>query len=235
MGTSSDYRGGRGGAWKSFKIAATRYAKYGGGSRAARVVARHVATLGGVDGATRTARAGIAGAARLAGLLAGIGRDGLTATLRYLGLADLVGHGRFDVVRELVDLIAGAGTDLEGQAARGAALDVIDELFADATDYEELADITLSADGLVRALETFIAYYIYNRLLPQIDERLTRYADAARAERLDGDLRELIRAHVRIALRDFDPFAVDWSGAAGRGIIESALRSVYGVLEDLEE
>src|SRR5204863_143582 len=78
---------------------------------------------------------------------------------------------------------------------------------------EELAELTLDADGLVRALEAFIAFYIYNRLLPQIDERLTRYADAAHAERLDGDLRQLIRAQVRIRLRDVDPLAVDWSGA----------------------
>lgn len=235
MGTSTDYGGGQGGAWTPFKRAATSYAKHGGRSRAELVVARHVGTLGGAAGATRSARAGIAGAANFAGLLAGIARDGLTPTLRDAGLGDLVGRGRFDVVRALVDVIAGAGSDLEGQAARAAALDVIDELFADAEAYDELADLTLDADGLVRALESFIAYYIYNRLLPQIDERLTRYADAARAERLDGDLRQLIRAQVRIRLRDVDPLAVDWSGAEGRRLIESALRSVYDVLEALEE
>jgi hypothetical protein len=235
MGTSSDYGGGSGGAWTPFKIAATNYAKHGGGARAARVLARHVATLGGAGGATRSARTGIAGAANFAGLLAGIARDGLDAALREVGLGELVGRGRFDVVRALVDLIAGAGSDLEGQAARSAALDVIDELFGDAEDYDELAALDLDADGVIRALEAFIAYFIYNRLLPQIDERLTRYADPARAEQLDRDLRQLIRAHVRIRLRDADPMSVDWSGDEGRNIIESALRSVYGVLEDLEE
>ncbi len=235
MGTSSDYGGGSEGAWTPFKIAATNYAKQGGRHRAARVVARHVATLGGAGGATRSARTGIAGAANFAGLLAGIARDGLTAALREAGLGDLVGRGRFEVVRALVDLIAGAGSDLEGQAARAAALDVIDELFHDADDYEELAALDLDADRVLRALEAFVAYFIYNRLLPQIDERLTRYADPARAEQLDRDLRELIRAQVRIRLRESDPMMVDWSGAGGRAIIESALRSVYGVLEDLEE
>lgn len=155
--------------------------------------------------------------------------------LREAGLGGLVGRDRFDIVQALVDLVAGAGSDLEGQAAREAALDVIDELFADAADYDELAALTLDADGLVRALEAFLAYYIYNRLRQQIDERLTRYAEPARAEQLDGDLRQLIRAQVRIRFRDVDPLVVDWAGAEGRGLIESALRSVYGVLEALEE
>jgi hypothetical protein len=234
MGTSSDYGGGTGGAWTPFKRAATDYAKHGGRGRAERVLARHVGTLGGATGATRSARTGIAGAANLAGLLAGIARDGLTATLRDAGLADLVGRGRFDIVRALVDLIAGAGSDREGQAARQAALDVIDELFADSQDYDELAEITLDADGVVAALEAFLAAYVYNRLLPQIDERLTRLADAAERKRLDADLRQLIRARVQLGLRDIDPLAVDWSGAEGRRIITNALRAVYRVLEDLE-
>jgi hypothetical protein len=234
MGTSSDYGGGTGGAWTPFKRAATDYAKHGGRGRGERVLARHVATLGGAGGATRSARAGIAGAANFAGLLAGIARDGLTATLREAGLADLVGRGRFEIVRALVDLIAGAGSDLEGQAARQAALDVIDELFAEREDYDELAEITLDADGLVAALEAFLAAYVYNRLLPQIDERLTRLTDPAERKRLDGDLRQLIRARVQLGLRDVDPLVVDCSGAEGRRIITNALRAVYRVLEDLE-
>ncbi len=235
MGTSSDYDGGTGGAWTPFKIAATNYAKHGGRVRAARVVARHVATLGGAGGATRSARTGIAGAAVFASLLAGVARHGLTAALRDAGLDDLVGRGRFEVVRALVDLIPGAGSDLEGQAARAAALDVIDELFGDVEDYDELAALDLDASGVLRTLEAFLAYFIYNRLLPQIDERLTRYADPARAEQRDRDLRQLIRALVQISLRDSDPMTVDWTALEGRAIIESALRSVYGVLEDLEE
>src|SRR5438552_18859951 len=104
MGTSSDYGGGTGGAWTPLKRAATNYAKHGGRSRGERGLARHVATLGGAGGATRSARAGIAGAANFAGLLAGIARDGLTPTLREAGLADLIGRGRFDIVRALVDV-----------------------------------------------------------------------------------------------------------------------------------
>jgi hypothetical protein len=235
MGTSSDYSGGKGGAWTPFKIAATNYAKRGGDSLGRRVVSRHVAALGGAGGATASARSGVAGAQRVAGFLADVARDGLTAALRDAGLADLVGRSRFDIVRALVDLLAGSGSDLEDQAARAAALDVIDELFEERTDYDELAEITLDGDGVVAALEAFIAYYVYNRLLPQIDERLTRFADPARAEQLDGDLKQLIRAEVRIRLRDVDPLAFDWTSAEAHRLVEGLIRDAYRALEDLEE
>jgi len=129
MGTSTDYSGGKGGAWTPFKTAATNYAKRGGSHRGRRVVARHIATLGGAGGATASARSGIAGAQRVGGFFADVARDGLTAALRDAGLGDLVGRSRFEIVRALVDVLAGPGDDLADQAARAAALDVIDELF----------------------------------------------------------------------------------------------------------
>lgn len=235
MGTSSDYGGGSGGAWRPFKVAATNYAKRGGNTNARRVVARHVAALGGVGGATRSAATGIGGAQRFAGLLSGIARDGLTQALRDAGLGDLVDRDRFEVVRALVDAIAGAGGDLEGQAARAAALDVIDELFAEGEDYTDLSALTLDADGVLAALEAFISYFIYNRMLPMIDERLTRFADPQRAEQLDGDLRQLIRAQVQIRLRDVDPLAIDWGSGEGRQLIDGLVRAAYRALEDMDE
>lgn len=235
MGTSSDYGGGSGGAWRPFKTAATSYAKRGGDSRGRRVAARHVAALGGVGGATRSAPTAVAGAQRFAGLLSDIARAGLSEALREVGLDDLVGRNRFDIVRALVDLIAGAGSNLEGQAARAAVLDVIDELFAEGEDYADLAALTLDADGLIAALEAYIAYFIYNRMLPMIDERLTRFADPRRAEQLDGDLKQLIRAQVRIRLRDTDVLAVDWRGDDGRRLVDGLIRDAYRALEELEE
>jgi hypothetical protein len=44
----------------------------------------------------------------------------------------------FDVLDGLITLIAGDGADIEAQAARDAACDVLDELYADAVTWEEL-------------------------------------------------------------------------------------------------
>ncbi len=234
MGTSSDYSGGTGGAWTGFKRAATDYAKYGGGGRARRVMARHVATLGGAGAAVISSAAGISTAQRLARLFTGIGTVGFDATLRSYNLDRLIGRDRFDVLEALIEIVAPAGADLESEAARSAAFDVIGEVFGDGESYEELSDTQLDREGVLRALELFIAAYIYNRADPVIDQRLSRL-NGDEAERRDRELRDFIRALVRLELGERDPFRVDWDGPEGRDIIEGLLRDVYRQLEAWDE
>jgi hypothetical protein len=233
MGTSNDYGGGKGGAWTPFKLAATNYARHGGEERARRVLARHVATLGGVGAAVTSAGAGITAAQRLAGLFSGVGRAGLDATLQTYALGAMVGRDRFEVLEALIDLVAPAGADLEGQAARSAACDVIDEVFGNAESYEELASLQLDADGVRHALELFLTAYVYNRALPVIEQRLAKL-DPAEAERRDHGLRDFIRAIVRLRLANVDPFSVSWEAAEGRALIEGILSDTYNQLEAWE-
>jgi len=233
VGTSSDYAGGSGGAWTPLKRAATSYAKYGGRERATRLLARHVAALGGAAGAASAARAGMLAGQRLGGLLAGVATEGLTPTLERLGFAELVGRDRFEILDALITHLAGPGSDLEAQAARDAACDILEELFPEGTAYEDLASVTVDAEDLERLLALFLAAYVYNRV-PIIAERLTRLSDPQAAERMDKELRDYIRAYVDLKLGD-DPLAIDWAGAEGRGIVERAIQALYALLEAEEE
>jgi hypothetical protein len=232
MGTSSDHSGGSGGPWTPFKRAATSYAKHGGADRAGRMLARHVATLGGAAAAAASARTGTTAAQRLGGLLAGVATEGLTPTLERFGLADQVGRDRFEVLDALITYIAGSGSDLEAQAARNAACDILDELFPEGVDYDDLTAVVIDAAALELMLTLFLAAYIYNRV-PIIAERLTRLGDRHAAERADGELRDYIRAYVDLQLGD-DPLAIDWTGAEGRLVIEQAIQAVYALLEAYE-
>ena len=86
MGTSTDRRGGSGGAWTPLKRAATSFmnaadAGRGTGLAGQRLLARHVAVLGGVADAVAGARAGRTGAQRLGSMLSGIASNGLATTL----------------------------------------------------------------------------------------------------------------------------------------------------------
>ncbi len=94
MGTSSDSGGGVGGAWTPYKHAATNFAKYGGGDRAAIAMARFVAALGGASRAAAGSAGGTATGQGVAGVFAGLATEGLTPTLQRLGLGDLVGRSR---------------------------------------------------------------------------------------------------------------------------------------------
>jgi hypothetical protein len=232
MGTSSDHTGGSGGPWTPFKRAATSYAKYGGAERAGRLLARHVAILGGAAAAAASARTGTTAGQRLGGLLAGVATEGLTPTLERLGLAEQVGRDRFDVLDALITYVAGSGSDLEAQAARDAACDILDELFPQATSYDDLSAVVVDLAALEWLLALFLAAYIYNRV-PIIAERLARLGDRRLAERADGELRDYIRAYVDLQLGD-DPLAIDWTGAQGRLVIEQAIQAVYTLLEAYE-
>lgn len=237
MGTSTDRSAGRGGAWTPLKYAATSYTRgvrnnVGDAGKAGRVLARHVSLFGGAGGAVSSAIAGRNGLSRLGALVAGIGDAGLAPTLQDLGLGQLVGQDRFEVLDELVTLVGGDGNDFDSQAARDAACDALEALFDDAGSWEELSATTVSTGDIERILRLFLAAYVYNRV-PVIAERLARLTDPEAARQADAQFRQIIEDLVVIHLGDA-PLTIDWSGPAGRQITDDAITSVYEALEALE-
>lgn len=240
MGTSKDRTAGSGGAWTPLKTATASWVRGVTSNaspsisedRARRVVSRGVAALGGAGGAAATATAGSRGLQRLGGFLAGVGGPGLAPTLQTLGLGALVGHDRFDVLDELVTLIAGDGDDLDSAAARDAMCDVLDEMFEDADAWDDLADINLTADQVRELLGEFLARFIHNRM-PVIAERLARITDPHQAQRANDQMLDVIRASVSVTLRDVDAFAINWAGPAGSDLSNAIMTEAYELLEDI--
>jgi hypothetical protein len=238
MGTSTDRSAGTGGAWTGFKRAATDYAKQSatgsGGSRvqARRLLSRYVDVLGGAGGATASAAAGRSTLARLGGLLAGIGAEGLAPALASVGLDRLVGADRFDVLDELVTLLAGDGSDLDLEAARDAMFDVFDELYDSADTWEELEAIQVTPDMLVQLLRMFLARYVYNRM-PVLAERLTRLTDPEAAREADAQILNIIESLIILRLPE-EPFAFDWAGPDGRALADQAVADIYEALSVLD-
>jgi hypothetical protein len=235
MGTSSDYGGGRGGAWTPYKHAASNFTRRGGSGRAGKAVARYVSAVGGASSAARGSRSAVTGGQTLGAFVADLARANLSEALQRLDLGELVGKSRFEVLDGLLEAIAGPGSGLEEQAARSAACDVLDELFPpDANDYEELEEVTVDAGQIVEMLDRFLAAYIYRRMLPTIAEKLTHLEDHEAAQERAGELREYIRLRVALELEDRDPLEVDWRGAEGQQIIERVLNDAYEALETEE-
>ncbi len=234
MGTASDHGGGgTGGAWTGFKRGVSNYAKRGGSERAARVLKRWVDTQGGAGGAFSSSRAAIGSAQRVASLLSGIASAGLADALQSAGLGHLVGRNRLEVLAGLLDAIAGDGSDLDQQAVRAAVCDLYDELFAGET-FEELEEVQLDSEGVVRAVEQFLAAYIYRRLLPWIDIKL-RDLDAEVARARERELRDYIRSLVRLRLEGNKALDLDWEGKTGHDLIEGVVEATFEQIEDLED
>jgi hypothetical protein len=241
MGTSSDRTVGSGGTWTPLKYATSSYLRgIRSGSPntrayAERVLARHVPVMGGSERAAAGARAGRTGVSRLGGLLSGVATGGLASALTEAGLAQLIGADRFSVLDALVTYLAGDGNDLDSQAARDAACDVVDEIFGDAETWEELTDAAAEAvtrETLTALLQAFLVRYVYNRV-PVIAERLSRLPDAAAVRRADEEMRQIIAALVALRIPE-DPFSVDWSGEQGREIARDAVALTYEAVTALE-
>lgn len=228
--------GGRSAEWTRLRRAGTDFGKQGGPDLAGRVLARLIQALGGATAATAAAvaGAGVPSAQRIGVVGSGLAGPGLTPTLESLGLRRLVGGSRFDVVEGLVDEIAGSGDALEEQAARTAALDVLNEVFGDAETYEQLEETTVDQDGVLAILESFAAAYIYARLAPALDERLNKLGDPKLVRRREREMREYTRATVQLELEGVDASQLDWSGSQGKQLLESSIRAVFEQLEALD-
>jgi hypothetical protein len=233
VGTSASNTGGTGGAWTTFKRDASTFARRGGSERAGRALGGHVAALGGSAAAVGAAGAGIRTGQSLARFLAGsTGPTGLAGGREGRGLGHQVGSDRFTILSELLDRFAGAGSDLEAQAARDALLDVLDDVLP--TDDVSLDEIRLDEARVVELLQAYLAELIYNRAIPVIDEGLTQLDNPQLAQRRDRELRDFIEALVRLRTQGQSPLSIDWSGADGRAFIERMLRAVYDQLEEWE-
>ena len=79
-----------------------------------------------------------------------------------------------------------------------------------------------------------MAAYVYARLAPALDERLNRLGDVGLVRRREGEMREYARAVIELELEGADPLTVDWDGAEGQALLNSAMRAVFEQLEALE-
>lgn len=237
MGTSIDNPGQSGGAYTDYKRAANQFAKHGGSDRAQRTLAGLVQALaqaaGGAGAASAAggARAGAASGQALGAFVAGSADGGLEGGLDAVGLHDLVGRGRLEVLSALIDRVAGDGDDEEAVAARSAVLDVLGEIVPEGEDLDEIGELELGHDAVRDALLLFLTRYVYNRVGAILEQRLAKLDDSALVEARDQEMREYIRSLVELRLRDVDPLNVDWAGEAGRRTITAVLEGTFRLMQ----
>ena len=231
MGTSTGRSGGTGGGWTTYKRNAALFAKYGGADRAGKALAGFVAAMGGAAAAVVAAAPGAqTGQSLAAFLVLSDGLGGVNGGLRSVGLGRLVGSDRVAVLAALVDEFSGTGSDLEAQAARGALIDVLDDLLPEEIG-SDLADVRLEEADIIDALCRYLAALVYNRAIPIISQSLDRLEDPALATRRDRELRQYITALVQHRVVGLSPMDVDWKGDEGRALFDGILRALYDQVE----
>jgi hypothetical protein len=187
--------------------------------------------MGGAAAAAAAAGAGTRTGRSLGTFLAGsTGPNGLVGGLEAVGLERLVGQDRFTVLSGLMNALGGTGTDLEEEAARGALLDVLDELLPEG-DEASLESVQLDEAGVGDTLCRYLAAYIYNLAIPVIEVRLESLENQTVIQQRDRQLRDYIDALVRLRMQRFSPLAVQWQTPEGQAFIRDILQAVYEQLE----
>ncbi len=234
MGTSSDHRGGSGGAWSRAQGIASDWAGKGGGSAgdgvAGVVGAAAQALAAALGGASAVALQEAAGAtARLGGLASVASREGIPEALRQSGLGDLIGKSNLDVQEGLIDFLAGDDpTSRDDDAIRHAAEEAANAFTEQA---EDLNQIVLDEERALRLLEVFLAAWLTRMISRQLGTALTE-ATPAQAEARSREIREYIGVRLDQLLAGRPLLSVDWSGPEGRSLATQAIRDALDVFKD---
>jgi hypothetical protein len=181
-----------------------------------------------VAGAVAAAQPGLSAGGGLGQLLTASAVDGsLSAGVGALGLGDLVGGTRIELLNALLDRFTGDGASLNEQAARSAMIDTLNDLLPDGDDVLPLDDVHLDESAVRALIETYLALLIYNLAAPIIDDRLNRLGDPVVAAERNRELQDYILALVRLAAAQMNPLTVDWNAQEGQQILRTVLEAVY--------
>lgn len=163
----------------------------------------------------------------LAGFGADVAEGGVTPTLEELGLADLVGKPRLEVISALADLFAGDGSSLEDAAARNALIEVLNEVLPEG----DITDLELDAAGVVEIISLHLALWIYFLQDTWIADRIAKRAEPTEKERLDREIRSFLVNSVKLELEGRDVLAIQWRTEEGRAEFEGIAARVFRDLE----
>lgn len=233
MGTSKDIKGPRGRPWTNYRRSATDFVRDRGDQPARRMFERFVEALGGAEGATEASRQWISSAQRTARLASAGGAAPLRDVFEDLGLGDLVGLSREDMLSGLADELAGDGSTLDEQAVRDALLFTLDEAFPETLSADQILDQTLSAEQVGQILGTFFARFVFVLLLRDLEPRIAKVESRTAQQAIVDEAWERTRALVRLRLDAVDVLDVPWATEIGAAQLREMAGEAFGLMEDL--
>jgi hypothetical protein len=173
-----------------------------------------------------------ASAARLAGFLGEVGRDGLAQALRSLDLGNLAGQPIERVFSDLADYICPEGGSIDEGIAREAFIETVAELAA-----AGIHDLdALSPAQMQTVFELYAAHTIEARICNDIGAKLvTLPTSAAAAQRVQAQLHEFIMRGVSDALQDMGTDIGTLTPDRVNDFVAGVYQSAFEILETLGE
>ncbi|WP_308197041.1 MULTISPECIES: Qat anti-phage system associated protein QatB [unclassified Anaeromyxobacter] len=206
-----------------------------------RAVRGSVGAMGGARSASQSSFSGRSTAARFAGFLSAVTRDGVAGAARTLGIADFLGRSADVFLLRLADALAPAGALTEDAIARDAMDATLQELYdaldVEANGAEALARLTPAM--MAEAVVSYVVNYIYERVLQALTAHIhATAASSSRVRQAERTARQYIEDAVRT---DIDTtaffgqggaaFAARWDAGEGQRVIERLFTESFRVVE----
>ncbi|WP_276358051.1 hypothetical protein [Cohnella caldifontis] len=238
MGTSKGYDAPTTPQWGDLKGKVSRLAKEGlpGIDNSKQLVGQFIRANGGSQGVARNggmgAKSAVAVARNLGSFLSLVNRVGLDDALKQTGLVHLRGKPLSDIVLSLIDYFGEDASTIDQVDARNALSQLMDEMFEEVEGIDGIGQVLegcAQPDNLIKLLERFFGYYVYQQFCRSFYERLASKVGNAQADAFLNDILDYIKSEITVLALDRDITQVDWNGHEGEAICVQVLEKTLDV------
>lgn len=226
-----------GGAWTPLKNEASRFVKEIGGASGGstspthaspeRLLSRYIEAFGGSKKVSSGRGGGYGGhvgraagkaGAKLGGFLSSVGGQGLAASLREIGLSDLIGKSASDVASGLLDAFTDPANTLDDEAVRTALSELLSELLESAKTAKEVETVfseILNEQGVNKILADFFGKYLYRIFCRDFYEGWQKKVGVAQANQKLHEVKDYIFSAIKSKFAGEESTNKSWSGNDG--------------------
>lgn len=251
MGTSKGYGMPTGGAWTPLKNEASRFVKEIGGASGGssssthaspeRLLGRYIEAFGGsrkVSSGRGGGSGGHVGRAagnvggKLGGFLSSVSSQGLVATLREIGLSDLIGKPASDVASGLLDAFTDPANTLDDEAVRTALSELLSEMLESAKTPEEVETVfseIITAQGVTKILADFFGRYVYRLFCRDFYEGWQKKVGEAQANQKLHEVKDYIFSAIKSKFAGKESATKSWNGKDGLRLSQEIMNDTLDV------
>lgn len=238
MGTSKGYEAPTSPQWGDLKTQVTHAARDGrpSGDLAGDIVRNYIHVSNGRGTHTRSNSLSNKSASTVARNIASffslIGQYGLRETLRRTGLEFLQGKSSDEILLTLLDYLGGSSSTINDVDARNALSSILDDLFDQAEDYEEIEmqlQEQASNNMLEAILHKFFGQYIFEQFCRTFYERLVARVGEEKAEAFLEGICDYINSRVDDISTHQELGQIDWNGEQGLSITNEILEDTFEI------
>lgn len=179
-------------------------------------------------------KAGLKSANRIAGLLSGVGTNGIEKTLTDLGFGSLSGKSFKDVIDFLLIYCSESNQGMDETAANKASCEIMKELEVqsanDLTKFQEIVKELVDGKGLADTLCKFWGLYIFEHLSQRFEEKIQQQ----KGEDISRDTFKIIKddilGRVKVLNTKREVSKIDWKSQDGKKEIENIFDSIIKII-----